>query len=71
MSKEKSNPWDLPPENIARAVVAFRVLMDMSAETFYTSVGMAHKTLTKVETGQPVDKRIIGRIDRRFPGVFA
>lgn len=71
MGKTRPNPWDLPPAKIAEAVVAFRVLMDMSAETFYESVGMHHQTLAKVEKGETVDKRVIGRIDRRFPGVFA
>ncbi len=71
MGKVRLKPWDLPPDKIAEAVTAFRVLMDMSAESFHEACGMHHQTLRKVERGERVDKRIIGRIDRRFPGVFA
>ncbi len=71
MPQTKTKPWDLPVAKIAEAVQAYRLAMDMSKFAFYTHAQIDSKTLDKVEAGAPVDDRIIARIDRRWPKVFA
>lgn len=71
MQETKTKPWDLPVAKIAELVKAYRLELDISKFDFYIHAQINSKTLDKVEAGSPVDHRIIARIDRRWPKVFA